>query len=506
MIFFSACYQIYQENIKARSCEKKTEKPVFSPTPDENEFVEEDDEDESSLSESNTVATFSDFPSEKSPNHFRKQQEEPRKTDTNNTSNRKSDVNVNTRLEYSLGLIESTFNDIFVAIEVNSSYQPTDVIEEERSRKRVKDFTCRIGRMLYQAKQNYITLKNAVTKAGFENKTTSHVDEKLAQLFVSSKNLLVSYLHFIPLSGGQMFPSIVSDVLDIILDIGNLTASLGFSTQNLSGNIRKLEQIISNQSDKRADSIGRDILNRLANNNNPRKAQHQPLKRIKSPRKTVMKQSVIKPKPNKIFQARTNLARMRRMESINETDSETTVSKNKYRNSDLERSEKQQISKTRSREREMSGNNVINVSENKCKAENFDMNVIKRRLHNLELLASTQDNKDHQLDEQSSIEPTQASDIKFLINRLEIMESDFDIMATKYNLNGSHTLFNSFKRSKKEPLHLEDIFPPQSTTRDVTRDSFMADGKKNVGSYSREVVETIVNRITDEMISQDLKF
>ena len=499
--FFSACYQIYQENIKARSSEKKTEKqkPMFSPTPEGDESVEEEDEDESSITESNTVATFSDFPSEKSPNHFRKQPEEPRKTDTNNMSNRKSDVN--TRLEYSLGLIESTFNDIFVAIEVNSSYQPADVIEEERSRKRVKDFTCRIGRMLYQIKQNYVTLKNAVTKAGFENKTTSHMDDKLAQLFVSSKNLLVSYLHFIPLSGGQMFPSIVSDVLDIILDIGNLTASLGFSTQKLSGNIRKLEQIISNQSDKRADSVGRDILNRLANNNNPRKAQQPSKRTIKSPRKTVMKQSVIKPKPNKIFQARTNLARMRRMESINETDSETTVSQNKYRSSDhLEKSEKQQTSKTRSREREMGGTNVINVSENKCKEENLDMNVIKRRLHNLELLASTQNNKDHQLDEQSFIEPTQASDIKFLINRLEIMESDFDLMATKYNLNGSHTLFNSFERSKKKPLYLENIFPPP------THDSFMAERTKNSGSYSKEVVEKIVNRITDEMITSDLNF
>lgn len=499
MFFFSACYQIYKENIKARSSQKKTEKPIFSPTPDRNEFAEEDDEDESSFSESNSVATFSDLPSENSPNHFRKQQDEPRKTDTNNTSNRKSDVN--TRLEYSLGLIESTFRDIFVAIEVNSSYQPTDFIEEERSRKRVKDFTCRIGRMLYQAKQNCVTLKNAVTKAGFENKTTSHIDEKLAQLFVSSKNLLVSYLHFIPLSGGQICPIIVSDVLDTILDIGNLTASLGLSTRNLSGNIRKLEQIISNQSGKRADSIGRNILNKLANNNNPGKAQHQPLKRaIKSPRKTVMKQSVIKPKPNKIFQARTNLARMRRMESINETDSETTISQNKYQSSDLEKSEKQQISKTRSREREMSGNNVINVSENKCKAENFDMNVIKRRLHNLELIASTQDNKDHHLDKQSFIEPTQASDIKFLINRLEIMGSDFDLMATKYKLSASHTLYNSFERSKKKSLYLEDIFPQSKC------DSLLVDGQKNAGPYSREVVETIVNRITDEMISQDLKF
>ena len=291
-----------------------------------------------------------------------------------------------------------------------------------------------------------------------------------------------------------MFPSIISDVLNIILDIGNLTASLGFSTRNLSGNLRKLEQIFSSQGDK--DSIGRDILNRLANTSNPRKS-----KQIKSPKKkTVMKQSVIKPKPNKIFQARTNLARMRRMESINETDSERTVSQ--YKSSDLE---KQQVSKTRSREREFSGSNLLTtIAENKCKTENLDMNVIKRRLHNLELLASTQDNTEQskavsQRTEKSLIEPTETADLKFLINRLEIMESDFDLMATKYNLNRSLPGFHAFEQIKKRSLDLENIFPQSKTT------SSLPDAKKRTGSYSREVVETIVNRITDEMISKDLK-
>ena len=481
--------------INNRSSEKKTEDSVFNPISERDQFVEDEDEDLSSKSsESETVTTLSEFSLEKYPRHFQTEREKPNRR-VNEASSSVTKSGVNTRLDYSLNLIEATFNDIFVAIEVNSNYQPTDVVEEERSRKRVKDFTCRIGRMLYQTKQNYVTLKTAVTKAGFENKSAPHIDEKLAQLFVSSKSLLGSYLHFIPLSGGQMFPTIISDVLNIILDIGNLTASLGFSTRNLSGNVRKLEQIFSRQSDNK-DSIGRDILNRLANtNNNPRKP-----KQIKSPKKkTVMKQSVIKPKPNKIFQARTNLARMRRMESINETDSERTVSQ--YKSSDLE---KQQVSKTRSREREFSGSNLLTVAEKKCKTENLDMNVIKRRLHNLELLASTQDNIEKskavsQRTEKSLIEPTETADLKFLINRLEIMESDFDLMATKYNLNRSLPGFHAFEQIKKRSLDLDNIFPQSKTT------SSLSDAKKRTGSYSREVVETIVNRITDEMISKDLK-
>ena len=460
---------------------------------------EEDDEDDetSCQSESSTVATLSEFSLEKSPRRFPTQEEKTRRINVNEAPVTKSVVN--NRLDYSLNLIEATFSDIFVAIEVNSNYQPLDVIEEERSIKRVKDFTCRIGRMLYQTQQNYVTLKNAVTKAGFANKTAPQVDEKLAQLFVSSKSLLGSYLHFIPLSGGQMFPSIISDVLNIILDIGNLTASLGFSTRNLSANVRKLEQIFSEQRERGADNIGRDILNRLANKNYPRKPNQ-----VKSPKKktVVNKQSVIKPKPNKIFQARTNLARMRRMESINETDSERTVSQYN-RSSDAV--DKQQISKTRSREHELSGSTFMTGSENKFKSENFNMNIIRRRLHNLELLASTQDNKDQSeglssRNEQNLIDPTDQKDIQFLINRLEIMESDFDLMATKYNLSRSQSPFHNFERSKKRSLDLENIFPHRSKPN-----TSVSDAKKRTGSYSREVVETIVNRITDEMISKDLK-
>ena len=101
--------------------------------------------------------------------------------------------------------------------------------------------------------------------------------------------------------------------------------------------------------------------------------------------------------------------------------------------------------------------------------------------------------------EQSLIAPTETSDIKFLINRLEIMESDFDLMATKYNLNQSCASLNFFERSRKRSLDLEDIFPRSK------QNSSIAGEKKNTGSYSREVVESIVNKITDEMISQDLK-
>ena len=110
---------------------------------EETEDEDNDDDEESSESESHT---YNDFPSQKSQNSFQVPNKETRKnirkaetsnsiTITSNTNTaKKSDVS--SRLEYSLNLIEATFSDIFVAIEVNSNYQPRDIIEEERSRKR----------------------------------------------------------------------------------------------------------------------------------------------------------------------------------------------------------------------------------------------------------------------------------------------------------------------------------------------------------------------------------
>ena len=134
------------------------------------------------------------------------------------------------RLSYSLDQLDQIFADIFKSINVNRNYVAKDSLEVERANKRVKDFSARFGRTLYQTKQSFISFKNSVLKsqlAGHDDSSPALLEGRLAQLFSSSRSLLTSYLHFIPLSAGQIFPPLLSDALEVILDIANLTVSLG---------------------------------------------------------------------------------------------------------------------------------------------------------------------------------------------------------------------------------------------------------------------------------------
>ena len=386
------------------------------------------------------------------------------------------------RLEYSLTLIDKTFDDIFTAIDVNKNYLAKDAIEQERAKKRVKDFSCRLGRLLYQTRQNYTSLKNQTIKSSFAGRSAAPgAESKLAQLFVSVRNMLTSYLHYIPLSGGELFPSIISDILEIILDIGNLTSSLGFQTRNLPQHVRRLEQLYSSKQ----DSVNVEILNELARNTFGKpKNKPQTQRGKKSPRKLSSKQSVIKPKPTKIFQARTNLARMRRMESVVEEDSRNTVS--------------EMSSFVAEKSVNQSNRGVDQVDKKLSRPRQADVDLIRKRLHNLELLASAPHTNDISNETKESINNAfnpSHDNLKYLINRIEAIESDFDLIAAKYDLRSKSQQFSPFKsRYTLRGKQSFESFLPKREAQTEARDAV----------YSRSLVEGIVNKITDEILSSDL--
>ena len=398
------------------------------------------------------------------------------------------------RLEYSLNVIDKAFSDIFTAIEVNANYQPKDVIEEERSRKRVTDFSCRLGRTLYQTKQNYLGLKTAVTKASFANKSCANVEDKLAALFVSAKGLLLSYLHFIPLSGGRIFPKILADLIEVILDIGSLTASLGFSTRNLSSNLRKLEQLASKG--RNEDTESRHVLNQLARNTFGKPGTGQQRKAPRKPRAGPRPQSVIKPRPNKIFQARSSLARQRRQDSIVEAEAEADTRSGVT--SPPPRGERPAMNAGGG------GGDVTNVNTVNRNINSSDLDIIKRRLHNLELVAAHADTSAQERNEENSFPGSKSSfeagSLELLVSRLEIMEADFATIATKYNLHNRNQwetlpLRNRIKLEKEninEYLHIRNL-PLNPPTK-----------QNNIGSYTKDILEGIVNKMTDEILATDL--
>ena len=194
-------------------------------------------------------------------------------------------------------------------------------------------------------------------------------------LFIIDLGLLTTYLNFIPLSGGQLFPSVLNSILDFTLDVGTLTASLGFSTNQLSTNVRKLEEMSKNN---HPDTVRIRTLNILAKQTLGAKSVKNmtPKKPIKSPRKP--KQSVLKPRSNKIFQARTNIARMNRMKEINEADSNNLIP-------ELDSFHKENEAKIK---------NVATPFDYENKEVKIkDLEGVRKRLHNLELLATYSDGK-----------------------------------------------------------------------------------------------------------------
>ena len=406
----------------------------------------------------------------------------------------KTNTTEKSRLSYSLDQLDLIFADIFKSINVNRNYVAKDSLESERANKRVKDFSARFGRSLYQTKQNFISFKNLVLRsqlAGQARPSQARLEGRLAQLFISCRSLLTSYLHFIPLSGGQIFPPLLSDALEVLLDIANLTVSLGFSTNNLAAGIRQLESLMSERS-QLPDVTKLEILNNLAETTfGPR----DETKVRRSPRKAGSGQGQvsIKPRGNKIFQQRTNLARQRRMKDIEQRNQEKLFPPPSTTDISLEQTQSKvpHVTPAPANRRNLVDDRKTlrdQLMSGKHQQTPSDMKNILRRLHNLELIASS-DPTTGAVSEGGQSQ-YKSDDLNFLINRLEIIESDFDLIATKY----------------KDRLRPRPKFSTRCTLEDLKYFSLKeADVKcEESPGVAKDRIEAIVHKITDEILADDL--
>ena len=123
-----------------------------------------------------------------------------------------------------------------------------------------------------------------------------------------------------------------------------------------------------------------------------------------------------------------------------------------------------------------------------------DMKNILRRLHNLELIASSDPTTGAVPEGGQPLSQYKSDDLNFLINRLEIIESDFDLIATKY----------------QDRLRPRPKFSTRCTLKDVKyfdplRSLKEADVKCEESSgLAKDRIEAIVHKITDEILADDL--
>ena len=275
----------------------------------------------------------------------------------------------------------------------------------------------------------------------------------------------------------------------------------GFSTNNLASGIRELESLMSEERRRQLpDATKLEILNNLAETTfGP---PDETKVRRRSPRKAGSAHQVsIKPRGNKIFQQRTNLARQRRMKDIEQRNKEKLFPPPPPPNTDFTMEPHVTPANRRSLvdDRKTLRDQLLSSKHQQTPR---DMTNILRRLHNLELIASS-DSTGVVAELESagprtgaqSLSQCNSNDLNFLINRLEIIESDFDLIATKY----------------KDRLRPRPKFSSRCTLEDVKyfSDPLRPLKEANVeceesSGLAKDRIEAIVHKITDEILADDL--
>ena len=229
----------------------------------------------------------------------------------------------------------------------------------------------------------------------------------------------------------------------------------------------------------------------------------------RSPRKASSGQAQvsIKPRGNKIFQQRTNLARQRRMKDIEQRNREKLFPPPSISDLTVEQTQSQVPHVAPANRRNLVDDRKTlrdQLLSSKHQQTPSDMKNILRRLHNLELIASSDsngglaeaDNAGARTGSQSqSQSQCNSNDLSFLINRLEIIESDFDLIATKYQDRLRPRPKFSTRFSLEDVKYFSDPLRPREETDVKCEES---------SGLAKDRIEAIVHRITDEILADDL--
>jgi len=478
----------------------------------------------------------------------------------------KEKSNEEARVDHCLKQMDSAFTDIFNAIEVSALMGgPKDALEQKRDGKRASEFSSRFGRNLYQTRQTLQTLTGLSEKFRLSGRELSHPSHfnKLVQLLQSCRQLLNSYSHFIPMSGAKehLYPSVLLDALEVILDVGSLAADFGVRTGELCNNIRHLEELASSSKNKTLDPGRAALLNNLAHSilGPPTRqastmvSKSEQKNRDEFPRNSRKRtSSVLRPRGNRLLQARTNLARLKRMQGL-EKDTQREwndprdlsgigeelshfpavhqspvmniptlgsitsdpISSKRPCVLDSSRSVKTLNSEWKKSVVDEDNLSLSNIrSPDLSRMQSPDLAKILKRVHNLELLASRDNGAKVHYDpnevgpqsreDKISEEVPSIDEVDHLLNRLQIINSDFDILTEKYQSSERGNPTRTFHDRGLGPHFMQPEKLYNSSRAGSQPDVTNGPKPGNMFSVMTEsLLEDIVYRVSSDILKED---
>ena len=358
------------------------------------------------------------------------------------------------RMERGMASLEAILKDIMEAVKVMALITPVDATEAAAVGKRESEFAARFRRLSYQLRRAIATFKSLRLKLRLKGQDDDEgVCQNMLQVLSSSRLLLTTYLRYIPLSGGRVFPAVVGESMPILnqalveakaleVDCSAVEVLLSQLKIMLLQENEEETPVKDNRQNESVDEVAKSpkkssrLFEELARNTfGPPLGASQQSSKVKK----------IKPRGTKLLQARTNIARSRRMsaEFLGKSDRKS-INTRRSPSSSRSNSSTQPLSipvpqSSRSSPQESRVQNNFEI-------ESFNGSVetgsVLSRLHNLEILASKQSSESFSHDTRHPAnwennrpervvneEKENFRDLGMMVARIEIIKSDFDVVA-----------------------------------------------------------------------------
>ena len=359
------------------------------------------------------------------------------------------------RMERGMASLEAILKDIMEAVKVMALITPVDATEAAAVGKRESEFAARFRRLSYQLRRAIATFKSLRLKLRLKGQDDDEgVCQNMLQVLSSSRLLLTTYLRYIPLSGGRVFPAVVGESMPILnqalveakaleVDCSAVEVLLSQLKIMLLQENEEETPVKDNRQNESVDDVDKSpkkssrLFEELARNTfGPPLGASQQLSKDKT---------TPKPRGTKLLQARTNMARSRRMSAdfLGKSDRKS-IGTRRSPSSSRSNSSTQPLSipvpqSSRSSPQESRVQNNFEI-------ESFNGSVetgsVLSRLHNLEILASKQSSESFSHDTRLPVnwennrpervvneEKENFRDLGMMVARIEIIKSDFDVVA-----------------------------------------------------------------------------